>query len=407
MSDWVIHFVHDRNPENEGVLYDNNGDGWPIPLHADEEKAARFDLWEIKEREAPLESDAGALSVVLRILDDGHIRCGWSMRGGRPTIYGPRAACCFTEMPLFALLNYARTRSDSQGVDVHGIALRKNDLFIAGGRPVVYGLSGKHRESGEGPWPRYLDASCGIAHHEQYRYVAMNLRENQPIDWSHEREWRWADVHDQYTCPGLPVWLQAAENLFSHVILVVRTREEADQALDKLKLMRDAGSDGYDNAYCRRIVGCTRILALEETAEYVSQSPHKLLRLDDVPVFELMELKPIVPTTQTTSLVQSTVEEAKEAAEIASKKWRDTHGRGGLYGSAYVMIEGPRTEHVEALLQLGEVVPSGGVGYCMHNLGRSNETLLLEEAEATAYAAKAVLQAAMPDASFHVRTVLD
>jgi hypothetical protein len=52
-------------------------------------------------------------------------------RNGRPTIYGPRAACCFTEMPLYALLHYASARADSAVVDYDGVALLKSELFAA------------------------------------------------------------------------------------------------------------------------------------------------------------------------------------------------------------------------------------------------------------------------------------
>ena len=63
-----MHFVHRLNPENEGVLYDENGDGETIPLHSDPAKASRFDLWTIKDKEVGIAPDATALDVLLRIL---------------------------------------------------------------------------------------------------------------------------------------------------------------------------------------------------------------------------------------------------------------------------------------------------------------------------------------------------
>ena len=82
------------------------------------------------------------------------------------TIYGPRAAVCFTEMPLFALEQYAEQRG-KDSVEKYAVGVLKRELFAAGWRPVIYGLGGKHMErrpqgTNFGGWPRYLDPSCGL-----------------------------------------------------------------------------------------------------------------------------------------------------------------------------------------------------------------------------------------------------
>lgn len=406
MSDWIIHFVHQRNPENEAVLYDQEGNGIPIPMHVDEQKAGRFDLWEIKDKEMQLEPDAPAMSVLLRILDDGFIRAGWSMRNSRATIYGPRAACCFTEMPLYALLHYARSRGNGERVDVYGVALRKDELFRAGARPVIYGLSGLFKAHGD-QWPRYLDRECGISEDEQYRFVAMNLAEDRPIDWSHEREWRWSDVRDQVGCPGLPVWHRDSAVSLSGATVIVRTKDEAEAVLDKLKLMRDARSDGYDNPYRMGTVGGTRVLAIDDALGDAGHLKATTLRLDDLPTYELKEVVVPVPSDDLVKQVRAVLEEAGQAADDAALKWRENSAGLDVFGFAYLMVDAPRSPVLQALLKLGRVEAWGTRGYHVTQIGGSGNTHLLGEAEAAVEAAKAVLSSHFGEICWYVRSVWD
>src|SRR6266480_2269584 len=48
-------------------------------------------------------------------------------RKKRATIYGPRSAVCFTEMPLSSLLDYAEQRANENAVQTIGVALRKTE----------------------------------------------------------------------------------------------------------------------------------------------------------------------------------------------------------------------------------------------------------------------------------------
>lgn len=162
-----------------------------FPYHEDKKVNERFQVWDHYDEEASLGSDPRAIRVLSKIITDGHIRAGWAIRNGRPTIYGPSAAACFTEMPLYGLINYATQRS-SHDVGLYAIAVPRDEFFVAGGRPAIYGLTGPHREQythGK-VWPRKLMPSCGLGEEEQYRYVAMAIDDDRSIDWSHEREWR-------------------------------------------------------------------------------------------------------------------------------------------------------------------------------------------------------------------------
>jgi len=217
MTEWVLHFVHARDFRNEpeGWMVRFDKFGW-YPYHEDKDINYRFSDWDIMDESSLLEPDAAPMGVLHKIVTDGHIRASWSFRNGKPTIYGPRAAVCFTETPLYALVDYAKRRRGT-AVDSYAIGLLKSELFRAGGRPVIYGLSGAHveRDITSRPWPRKLKDSCGIAESEQYRYVATSMSTERPIDWTHEREWRWVDHRDACSCPGIPVWISDEPCVFS------------------------------------------------------------------------------------------------------------------------------------------------------------------------------------------------
>lgn len=203
-----------------------------------------------------LASDTSAYSVLKRILFDGYIKSGWSFRGGKPTIYGPRSAVCFTEMPLYALLAYASKRNNSSSVKAYGIALRKQELFRAGGRPVIYGISGIHQEASKsepyfGKGFRCLSSSCGIALLEQYHYVAMNLDKSRWIDWTHEREWRWADTEEKHEVPGLPIWIEKGKPKLSQILVIVKEAWEAKDFINSVKTCYDQRGNVYDSTYKR------------------------------------------------------------------------------------------------------------------------------------------------------------
>ncbi len=112
LSTWVMHFVHRRKPENDPTYNVNEGESSPLfPFHEDRDKHARFELWDMVDEHSTLAPDDYPFCVLDKIIEDGHIRAGWSFRDSKPTIYGPRAAVCFTEMPLYGLIGYSHQRS--------------------------------------------------------------------------------------------------------------------------------------------------------------------------------------------------------------------------------------------------------------------------------------------------------
>jgi hypothetical protein len=76
----------------------------------------------------------------------------------------------------------------------YGILVHKQDVYVAGGLPVIYGLRQAeelHRgEKGYDPERRLLRPEH-LPSDLQYRYIVFVPTGAKPIDWSHEREWRW------------------------------------------------------------------------------------------------------------------------------------------------------------------------------------------------------------------------
>lgn len=117
----------------------------------------------------------------------------WSRRNGVRTIYGHSPAVCFTEMPLAALLEAGQARrARGEAMSPFAIAFPKHETFGLGGRPVIYGLDGQHAvlPDGSNGGPRLIDPAL-LPPQEQYRYVTFNPTGKYPVDWTHEREWRW------------------------------------------------------------------------------------------------------------------------------------------------------------------------------------------------------------------------
>jgi hypothetical protein len=165
----------------------------------------------------------------------------WSYRKDVRTIYGPSPAVCFTEMPIGAFLEAGLAReARGEAMSQFALIFPKNGLFQLGARTVIYGLSQADASlpPGKGGGPRVIDSSL-LPEREQYRYVTYNPVSARPIDWSHEREWRWpyqgslVDIEQQIQecgvisdnddIPGLDI----SAPCLTGIGVVVQTREQA------------------------------------------------------------------------------------------------------------------------------------------------------------------------------------
>ena len=425
LTKWAVHFIHDYNPNYVPDCRTMSYDKFKgFPYHEDKCLNDRFDDWSIKDEERFLEGyEPSAFEILLKIIDDGHIRATWAFRNNRPTVYGPRAAVCFTEMPLYAVIDYARGRSRAE-VGSYAIGVLKEELFQAGGRPVIYGLSGHHVEQpqlAEGSWPRKLAPSCGIAETEQYRYVAMSHDPNRPIDWSHEREWRWVDHQDRCSCPGIPILLSEEPISFTEVLIVVPKSTEVKPVLNLLAELYDAGQNDYFHRFSKEALKSTSVIALDQLRLDTSDVGTDNIRLEDIPSSRIRKFARPPASPELVARVRSVLDKAREAADAAAEEYlrtaprtRDGRHIADVIGSAFLVVCDSQSSFVSALLNLDEnhdeevhLLP--GIGYFVPGIGGLGwrEEQALSIAEVAVRAAKAVLEQHFPDVTFEIRSNWD
>lgn len=117
--------------------------------------------------------------ILRRILRKLQVLSTWSYRNGNSTIRGNYPVTCFTEMPISAFVATSIERlAKGQKISNYALVFDKKQMFAIGARPVIYG-STKNEE---------------LPETEKYRFVAYDpTRLPYAIDWTHEREWRWAN----------------------------------------------------------------------------------------------------------------------------------------------------------------------------------------------------------------------
>lgn len=314
---WLVHFVRDRNPEQDFPGEDEE----EVGLYAGGE----------------LECDADAFSVLKNIIRLGGLLPGYSFRNGRTTIYGGKPAVCATEMPLYSFADYARQRSNASKVSAYGVAFLKSEFFSAGGRPAIYGLSTDNISYLVNvPTSRILaDDVMPLA--EQYRLVAYNPLPANWIDWSHEREWRWIAkdqdkdqvwAQDQYDCigpvPALPLLKGRLDGgAFSMLCFIVWTNEEAEGLQEILTGFYLAGGNNYDTQFDRQLIAKSKIIVLADVIDAVETGK----RISSQTIEGLQEaqlLRPIAIhefSKETEDLIEVALERASDAGKEASREY--------------------------------------------------------------------------------------
>lgn len=177
----------------------------------------------------------------------------WSVRNGARTIYGRSPAVCFTEMPLAAFLDSAPSReARGEAMSPYALVFPKAAMYRLGANPVIYGLDLRSAQAMEDNGARIFPKDV-LPEREQYRYVTYNPSRKRPIDWTHEREWRWPFRGDMEAfnreleangivelpsdIPGLPL----DQSTISGMGVVVKTREEAAWVAADILALVDKG----------------------------------------------------------------------------------------------------------------------------------------------------------------------
>lgn len=386
LSEWIIHFVHERKNDQRpvwiidpcGYAFGDNGDE-----HVDEhilaqERECENDNFDISESDS-----ISAFQVLKLILAMGYIRAGFSYRNERKTIYGNRPAICFTEMPLHALIQYSKNRSQLEYISPYAIAFPRAELFKFGARNVFYGLTTEHIEAKDGdpyfdPWHRNLAESCGLGLREQYRYVYTSLDESRGIDWTHEREWRLACDYGEYLKVGLNFLLEEeSENPikeFSQIVVIVNSDEEVNELINHLAQYYNG--DLY--SYSQKIVKRIKVISLQHLST-ISNDDLSNISIDNI---DFKSFKKYTKTSSTEQEQETVKEFLKEAIEYADKKhieewdnWSErglTRDRNGDYldlcAFVYIVVKEPTKKYSNALIDLGYAKPNGNWGILLREV---------------------------------------
>jgi hypothetical protein len=214
--------------------------------------------------------------TITKIATEGFLLPSFAVRDGKATIYGPAPAVCFTEQPLREFESYVRIRNAPAAVSGYAVAVNKRDVFADGGLPVITGLN-ELVDATEGD-PEYtaerriIRESSGILLSEQYRYITINMNrqvngEDRPIDWTHEREWRWTYKtfnSAPLSFPGFPLAGSGSiggrgshQGRFAFIVPRDQNVGELRAVLEGLR-PGDGGGNSYLRSYHERYVTAAR-----------------------------------------------------------------------------------------------------------------------------------------------------
>jgi hypothetical protein len=307
---WLIHFVRDRKteqcyPDGESSIYDV--ENLNIGIKANH-----------------------ALNTIIRL---GGILPGYSVREGRTTIYGGNPVICFTEMPIYSFAKYAKKRNKTDRISPYGIALLKTELYSAGGRPVIYGLTSRNPEYELNTTFKRIFKDNILPLKEQYRYVAYNPSGDKWIDWTHEREWRWVPSEDKHKIwcaggelqqelmpvPGLPLFNGSEHGgYFSQVGIIVNNDEEAKNIQKILTGFYLAECNDYSSHFSKEVISNSFIILLENIIDAVESG--KAIEAQTIEGLKKEHLYKPILINENTAIYKKQIIEAVEKSKIAGLK---------------------------------------------------------------------------------------
>lgn len=232
-----------------------------------------------------------AFEVLKTIIQCGFLKPSFAPKsrvtvgGQENTIKGPYPAVCFTEQPLSYFVvscNSLPSRYQS-----YAVAIRKDRLFVYGGRPVAYGDE------------RFLNQ---LADEWKYLWVRYDPIPNYhlggyPVDWTHEREWRVRAVEYSYGSLGtspkdgipllLPPQMRVPQPYWYLPWILVRKEAEA-KALRQFiaSLPPYSGTNKILSIYFENLAKMP-VVPLEEVEAHQKAGDTRWARLDTLPLEEL------------------------------------------------------------------------------------------------------------------------
>ncbi len=238
------------------------------------------------------EESKSAMQVLQHILQCGYLKPTFAPRCRRPyrgdnsnTIEEPYPAVCFTDQTLSAFIQSCTTLPGHYSP--YGIALKKRNLFLYGGRPVIYGdqellkqLDDDHKYL----WIRY--------------YPFTDTPYGYPYDWTHEREWRarvkewWWGSCEPTPKEGMPLVLLPDEYIDGKLVpplplILVQTLPEATALRKWLLEFPEYEERKNFVTYLYAHFHQLPIIPLDIVAERLNAGDNRWARLETLPLNEL------------------------------------------------------------------------------------------------------------------------
>ncbi|OGW34320.1 MAG: hypothetical protein A2X58_12000 [Nitrospirae bacterium GWC2_56_14] len=189
-------------------------------------------------------------------------------------------------------MEYVQLREDRTSITGYGVAIHKHDLFAEGGLPVIYGLEGYPEI--DIPAEDAL-AGCRVIDPdylplaEQYRLLRFNPnpRTRHPIDWSHEREWRWSLRLPEYR--GFNLGLSLTSNSDrkpseGRVHLLVERDEDVPWLREEViaNIPRPAEGDLFKKAWMKKLNEGVKIISLEAVERQLADGDLRFGKVDTI-----------------------------------------------------------------------------------------------------------------------------
>jgi hypothetical protein len=243
-------------------------------------------------------------------------------------------------MPIAAFIEAGNAgASKGQAMSPIALVLPKHDVHAAGARPVIYGLSAAYEiPKGDDGEERLLpEAALPLV--EQYRHVTLCAYGS--VDWTHEREWRWAYRGVLPPSDGTPPIdgrdLPGLDLKFTGMGVVVRTRGQAWKVLHDVLVRRDRGASGR-YAFILVAEDVPSLTALRDPAEV--QNALGAAAIDLEPFFEM-------PRSRRAALVAA----FRQCVADVSRSGLPSMGREE--GGCWLWIADPADEMTRALVLSG------------------------------------------------------
>jgi hypothetical protein len=229
--------------------------------------------------------------LLLEIIEAGAIKASFSNMANvfsntaKPTIRGPRPAVCFTEQPLWAIIDTMNTCGGRWSG--YGIAFHKVPLFAKGGRPVWYvpeSVLGSEVREGHRRYRKNRRIHDG-AIPPDLQYLCMPFRPDysysyaQPRDFSWEREWRYVSHTNS---------LSLAFSTVSPPIVIVPYDEDKPKLHTEIDRLAKAGKP-----WAKQL---KKIISLETVARKIEETnDRKWGRVETYPFVMVAKKKPPTP----------------------------------------------------------------------------------------------------------------